>query len=173
MLTTIARLLLTATALAPIAAVYGYVFLMEQQYRSALIAVGLCVALVAACTWLLHHLQTKAETSEFHITSIEAADRENVAFLILYVFPLLTSDITELHWNLVVPILVVFGVVISTGFNYHFNPLLGIAGWHFYRVSTDEGVTFVLITKRRLRDINHSFRVAEVTEYIVIDVEDS
>ena len=66
--------------------------------------------------------------------------------------------------------LLIFTVVTSTGYSYHFNPLLGVMKWHFYKVGTPKGVTYVLITKKELRHASQLLTVAQLTEYIVIDL---
>jgi hypothetical protein len=43
-------------------------------------------------------------------------------------------------------------------------------GWHFYKVGTPEGVTYVLITRKQLRSATGTIEVGQLTEYIVIDV---
>ena len=42
--------------------------------------------------------------------------------------------------------------------------------WHFYKVGTPKGVTYVLITKKELRHASQLLTVAQLTEYIVIDL---
>lgn len=84
----------------------------------------------------------KFEPLSFKVTSVEAADRENFAFLLLYLMPLFTSPLDAVNWESALPVIIVFGAVVATGYNYHFNPLLGFLGWHFYKVGTPEGVTY-------------------------------
>lgn len=59
--------------------------------------------------------------------------------------PLFTSPLDAVNWEIALPVIIVFGAVVATGYNYHFNPLLGLLGRHFYKVGTPEGVTYVLI----------------------------
>jgi hypothetical protein len=106
----------------------------------------------------------------FATTTVEAADRENIAFLLLYLLPLFTTDFATLNWDVWIPAVLIFGAVVATGYSYHFNPLLGLMGWHFYKVGTREGVTYVLITKKQLRDAPGALEVGQLTEYIVMDV---
>jgi len=75
-----------------------------------------------------------------------------------------------LNWQVWVPAIITFAAVVATGYSYHFNPLLGLMGWHFYKVSTKEGVTYVLVTKRQLRNATETIEVGQLTEYIVLDV---
>ena len=110
------------------------------------------------------------ESFSFQVSSIEAADRENMAFLLLYLLPLFIASFDALNWVVWAPILVIFALITSTGYSYHFNPLLGIMKWHFYKVGTPEGVTYVLITKKELRRASDPLVVVQLTEYIVLDI---
>jgi hypothetical protein len=42
--------------------------------------------------------------------------------------------------------------------------------WHFYKVGTKEGISYVLITKKQLRNATATIEVGQLTEYIVIDL---
>ena len=108
----------------------------------------------------------------FEAVAVEAADRENIAFLLLYLLPLFTVEIATLNWQVWIPALLIFGTVVATGYTYHFNPLLGLLGWHFYKVNTKEGVTYVLITKKHLQTATEAVTVGQLTEYIVMDLEE-
>ncbi|MGO4843118.1 hypothetical protein AB4144_63685, partial [Rhizobiaceae sp. 2RAB30] len=62
----------------------------------------------------------------FKPISIEAADRENMGFLILYLLPLFTAQFNALNWDVWLPATLIFAAVVATGYSYHFNPLLGL-----------------------------------------------
>lgn len=172
MLNSLAKLMLTGTSLAPIALVYAWVLYSSGQTKFALGLVAVAIALVAVMVALLRYCRTHLERSKFKVTSIEAADREYITFILLYLSPLFTAQLGDLNWNILVPTMIVFVLVISTGYGYHFNPLLGLLGWHFYKVGTEEGVAYVLITKKELRTAKQCLTVGQLTEYIVIDLED-
>ncbi len=172
MLSRFAKLMLTGTSLAPIALVYAWVLCSDGKCKTALALVGLAIALVVVMIALLAYCRTHLERSKFKVTSIEAADREYITFILLYLSPLFTAQFGDLNWHILVPTMIVFVLVISTGYGYHFNPLLGILGWHFYKVGTEEGVTYVLITKKELRSAKQCLTVGQLTEYIVIDIEE-
>lgn len=173
MLSTFAKLMLTGTALAPVLLVYAWVLFTAHQPMTALLLISLAAVLVVTMIALLRYCRANLERSKFKVTSIEAADREYVTFILLYLSPLFTAEVNDVNWNVLVPSLVIFVLVISTGFGYHFNPLLGALGWHFYKVNTDEGVTYVLITKKELRTAKQCLTVGQLTEYIVIDLPES
>lgn len=171
MLSTLARLMLTATAIAPVSLTYAWVSFYQGHRVIALTALLVAAFLVCLCILLLRHVRTQIEALPFKAESIEPADAESLGFMLLYLLPLFTDDIAGLNWELWVPLIVVFGVMIGTGYSYHFNPLLGLLQWHFYKVTSVDGITFVLITKKHLRTASSVHRVGQLTEYILIDLE--
>jgi len=170
MLSSIARLVLTSTAISPVLVTYAWVAFKSEKNWVALILFLSCVALTWICLKLLAYAQRNLERSKFKVTSVEAADRENMGFLLLYLLPLFTSSFDSLNWDFWIPAVITFGAVVATGYSYHFNPLLGIMGWHFYKVGTAEGVTYILITKKQIRNASETVEIGQLTEYIVMDM---
>lgn len=172
MLGRVAKILLVTSAIAPIALVYAWVAFSEKYYYHATGLVSLCVVLVLICLYLLRYAIKNLERFSFTPASVEAADRENVAFMLLYLSPLFTSQFGSINLNLWIPTIGIFALMTATGYNYHFNPLLGLLGWHFYKVSSAEGVTYVLVTKKQLRKASQIRNVGQLTDYILLDLED-
>lgn len=171
MLNSVARILLTATAVAPVSLTYAWVAFYQGQHFVAVLSLGLATVLVASCVALLSYVRRNTEALPFSPRSIEPADAESFGFMLLYLLPLFTDKIEMLNWELWIPLTVVFAVIIGAGYGYHFNPLLSLLRWHFYKVTSDSGVTFVLITKKHLRTAAGVHRVGQLTEYILIDLD--
>ncbi len=170
MLNWFAKLQLTSTAIAPVLLTYAWVAYRTCAYRQALVLILTCTALVTVCLIMLSGCKKNLERVPFSMISAEAADRENIGFLLLYLLPLFTSSFSALNWQVWIPAIAIFAAVVGTGYGYHFNPLLGLMGWHFYKVGTKEGVTYVLITKKHLRNTTETIEVGQLTEYIVLDL---
>jgi hypothetical protein len=170
MLSRLARLLFTASSIAPVSFTYAWVAYMQSQPSVAIWAAALGIIAVDACVLLLAFAQRNIEAFEFAPQTIEAADTESLGFMLLYLLPLFTEQVGNLHWELWVPIIVVFAVIVGTGHGYHFNPLLGLAQWHFYKVTSSDGVTYVLITKKHLRTAAGHLKVGQLTDYMLLDL---
>lgn len=172
MFSTVARILLTSTAIAPVGFTYAWVGYMQGSTKPAIVIAIVSVLLVIVCLWLLGYARRKLERMQFAASKVETADRENMGFLLLYLLPLFTSDFKSLDWQLWVPTIFIFMIVTATSYSYHYNPLIGMLGWHFYKVESREGVTYVLITKKQLRKAIEKIEVGQLTEYILIDLEE-
>ena len=153
MLSGIAKVILTASAIAPVGFTYSFVAFTQGEPLIGSLALILSIAAVLICLIVVRYARDTIEATTFRPTSIEASDRETVGLMLLYLLPLFTDKVNTLNWALWVPTLLVFAMVTATGYSYHFNPLLGVLGWHFYKVSSEEGVTYVLSDCLRISDV--------------------
>ncbi len=172
MISKLAALALTITALVPVGVAYSLVAALGHDFRLAAVLLGVCIVLSIACWAIWCHALNKMEMMTTQITAAEIADHENVAFLVLYLLPLLTDYSEGLpSWRVWIPVATVVVLAIMTSYSYHFNPLLGVMGWHFYKVTTPEGITYVMISKRHLQSVREKLTVGQLTEYILVDLK--
>lgn len=170
MLNWLARVMLTISALAPVSLTYSWVAITQNEYRVAANAALVGALAIALCVLVLAVSKRRLEASTFRAATLEAADGENVGFLLLYLLPLFTDKIENLNWSLWLPVFLMIGVLVSRGYSYHFNPLLGLAGWHFYKVTSSDGMTYILLTRRHIANATAAFRVGQLTEYVLLDL---
>lgn len=177
-LTVFARLALTATAIAPVGFTYAAVAALNEHYGTMLVLLLASAVLVRICVWVLDSIKNrsgvhpKASAPEVHkITNVEPADRENTAIILLYLMPLFTADFNDLNWIVWVPTILVFALIAMTSHSYFFNPLLGLFGWHFYRVGTPENVTRLLISKQTINSGNRDVTGIQLSDYVILDTE--
>lgn len=170
MLSGFAKLSLTATSIAPVGFTYAFAAFLAGESGIGILISFVSFLLIIICISIFWYAIRHVEPFSFKIVSLEAADRENLSLLLIYLLPLFTTDFESLNWLVWVPSLVIIALVVGTGYSYHFNPILGVMGWHFYRASTPEGVTYVLLTKKQLRSAKTQFKVGQLTEYIVVEL---
>ncbi len=173
MLNGLARLALTATAIAPVGFTYAFVAAFNKAWSTmAWLLIG-SILLVAVCLFVLRKTRSsRAPAAEQHkITTVEPADRENMAIMLLYLLPLFTADFDKLNWIMWIPTIVIFAFIAITSHSYFFNPLLGAFGWHFYRVHTPQNVTNILITKRILLQGDQTIKGIELGDYVILETE--
>lgn len=164
-----ARFLFTSTAVAPVVLVYAYALAHAGKWHWALYLLVSAVALVLIAIAFLRLCLAKLAVTSLRLVSAETADQENVAFLLLYISPLFTQDVTTLNFSIAIPVAILFVLVVMAGNNYHFNPLLNIFGWHFYKVDTDDSVSRVLISRRSIRNVVDRVAVVQLTDYVLME----
>jgi hypothetical protein len=67
-------------------------------------------------------------------------------------------------------ILIVFFVIIINSNTYHFNPLLSLFGYKFYEISSDGNMSYILITKKTILNINDVKKVVHLSNYMVLAI---
>ena len=175
MLNFYAKIIWTSTTLVPVLIVYAVLAALEDDLTLSLIFATVTTVQVGCFIWIWRYQTRKFERFEFSVTKAKTADRESFGFVILYLLPLFRTSIDKIDWLAFSLVVVVFTLIISAGYHYHFNPILRLMRWHFYNVETPEGITYVLITKSELRSMNEhqgqsTFSVTQLTEYVIVDI---
>lgn len=170
MLNWFGRYVFAATAVAPIALAYSWAAFLQNRYWVAAILFVTAPFLVLLCQIQIMSALRSFQRLTISPKAAEATDRESVALIVLYLIPLFTYRFTDLQWNVIVPCMVLLAAIFSTGYNFYFSPLLGLLGWHSYKIADQAGITYVIITKRELRSALKQFEVVQMTEYLLLDV---
>lgn len=170
MLGSVAKVLLVSTAFAPVLLTLAFVRYVQGEIdaRTAMYA-GLAFALMVACVLVLLAAKKALQVIPFSVDSIRTADKEIVAFVLSYLLPLAKLAPTAVDWRVNFFVLGLLIVIVLTTHSYHFNPLLGLLGYHFYEVSTTDKVAFILITRKDMRNKAQITSVVQLTDYIVME----
>lgn len=165
----IGNFILTATALAPVALIYGMIALVEKQWVLAGVLLLVAPVMLGLFYALLSAARRRIEIDDYEFSTIEPADRETFGILAMYLLPLLKSTVTGLPVTFILPAVVLFFALALTGHNFHFNPLLSLAKWNVYRARTTGGVAYLLITKDNIKSLAKRVPAIQLTEYTLID----
>ncbi|UXS08690.1 hypothetical protein [Agrobacterium tumefaciens] len=166
------KTLLILTSLTPICLVYAWVAINEGY---AWVPFWLLIAsafLGVACWFVLTKLTNNLEKFELRFSSVEPVDQENISFLLLYLSPLFLDKVSSVNLNILVPTLGLYAFLLATSYTYHFNPLLSLMGWHFFKVGTPEGVSYVLLTRKKIKNVDSIKNVGQLTGYMLIDLSE-
>jgi hypothetical protein len=132
---------------------------------------GLVLALVLSTRCLLLLVKNQLEVLDVRLGSARTSDREVIAFLVAYVLPLALGGTSSQAFDpwAVGFVLLIFGLIVWGSHAYDFNPLLGLLGYHFFEVETEDGITYVLITKRSIVSVRQVTKVVQLAEYVLLD----
>lgn len=163
------KFLLVATAFAPVLLVYGGVLILEGEQSQAVWSFAACALLVGTCTALVQFSKTRLTRRNYTTKTVESADGEVSGFLLIYLLPLITRNIADYNWIAWGIVALIFCVVFARSFGFHFNPLLVLLGYHFYRVTEESGLPHVLVTRRRIFETGETLKVTRPSEYMLIE----
>jgi len=165
----LARFLLVSTALAPVLGAVA----VNQAARGEPWLQWLLVTLllVFLCWAMLRYAAKNAQTQIFYIKAFERSDKEVLAFLLAYLLPFISQDgvMTGGSWLVGAYVLGIIFLVIAHAGAFHFNPVMGLLGYHFYAVKNDDGVTQLLISKEELRKPGIELKTVYLARGIYLD----
>jgi hypothetical protein len=170
MLSKFAKLSLVATSLAPIFLTLWFVdFNKNWDWSDGLVYLIAAIFLSIICWVLLGLSKRRLEILPIDINSVRTADNEMIGFIIAYLLPLIKE--TPLHVNpyLFVFVMLLLFIVVLTSNSYHFNPLIGFFGYHFYEVGISGGISYVLISKKSIRNCKNIKKVVQISEYMILE----
>ena len=161
-----ARLLLTASSIAPVCITLIFIGLVKNVnwliYSSAII----CIVSFFSCVFFIRFAQINLVELNKNIDSISPANKEVTNYFLSYLFPLLGTDSIATDWRYAIFFYISLLFYISFSENYNFNPLLSLLGYKFYEAEDDTGVGFVLISKEVITDVRfRNFKVVKLTDY--------
>lgn len=171
MLSKFAKFLLIGTAMAPILggiAINSYH--ENHSWNPSVIWAGVALLLVLICHGVIKQASTRGQTRDLKIESIERADKEALVFLVTYSIPFLAKDNMGFSgdWGTGIYILMIlFGVIAHAG-AYHFNPILGLLGYHFYSITNHGDSNQLVITKSKLKSSHQTLTVVEIADGVFI-----
>ncbi|MEQ8484962.1 MAG: hypothetical protein RIB46_11415 [Pseudomonadales bacterium] len=171
MLNTFARFLLVSTSLSPLlgaVAVNQFARGEPAMRWGAWLAVALL--LVFLCWALLRYAAKNAQQHQFHIKEFERNDKEVLAFLVTYLLPFLSTEKMGFagDWLTGAYVLAIIFLVIAHAGAFHFNPVMGLLGYHFYAVKNGDGVSHLLISKDELKRLNRDVETVRLAHGIYL-----
>lgn len=173
MFSKLAKALLVSTSFAPVLLSYSFVlFLEEESFKIIIMPIAIAIFLVIVCIYFLERAKRDMQIICFPINSIKTADGEVLGFLAAYLLPFITLTSNQINTIILMYIFTLFFVIIWTTNSYHVNPIITLLGYHFYEVTTISNITFLLITKKDLVNTSNIKNVVQLTEYMVLDIEE-
>ncbi len=167
----LAKASLVTTSFAPVLITYAFVLWIDNEslFR-ILIILAISLLLVILCVSVLSIAKKQLQIIDFPVNSIKTADGEVLGYLVAYLIPFATLASDQINESVLLFIFGLFILVLWSTNSYHINPLLTLFNYHFYEVTTLNNITYLLITKRDLRNTSSVKRVVQLTEYMVFDI---
>lgn len=170
MLSRILRVVFALTAIAPLSISIAYVYGSRGgAYQLAIIALVFCFLLGAIALWLIKEAGRRLERLPISIVKAKSSDKEVMGFFLAYVLPLIFKGSPSLD---VGAMLLAGGLLLFVLWSTHalqINPVLGVFGYHFYEIETVEGISYLLVTRKRINRLRAIKEVVQLSEYGVLE----
>lgn len=173
MLSKVARFLLVGTSLAPVLGAFAVNAIVSGKNRLEIgVLIAMPLLLVIICVLILRYIRENGERLDLAFSSIKTKDENVLAFLVAYLLPLFTKGEVDKPGSILTGlyVLVVLFLAMSHSNAYHFNPILGLIGYHFYEAQSGEGISVLLITPKELLRSSETCKVVQISSYVFMQV---
>lgn len=169
----LAKLLLVATSFAPVLLTLWFIhFSKAWDIKAGIIYLIIAVLLTILCFLILRLASERLEKIPVKITAISTSDKEITGFILAYLLPLIKESGIAVDNKILIFVMILLFISIWTTNSYHFNPVLGFFGYHFYQVTVDGGITYILITRKNITNTKKVETVVQISEYMILDAGD-
>lgn len=176
MLNRFAKFLLVATSLSPIlGAVAVNQYSLGKPISSWLPWLVVALLLILICWGLLQYSTRNAQKQTVRIAQFESNDKEVLSFLLAYLLPFLSSKDMAFEGQWITGayvVAIIFLVIVHAGI-FHFNPVMGLLGYHFYSVKNGEGVSLLVISKAELHRPGKDVETVRLAHNIYLNTGDA
>jgi hypothetical protein len=174
MLNRLAKFLLVSTSLSPLlGAVAVNQFARGEPASRYGWWLGAAILLILLCWALLRYTSMNAQQHLYQIKEFERNDKEVLAFLVTYLLPFLSTEKMGFagDWLTGTYVLLIIFLVIAHAGAFHFNPVMGLLGYHFYAVKNAEGVSHLLISRAELHRPGQELQTVRLAPTIYLHKE--
>jgi len=158
---------------APLLFVFAFVWHREMKtWMVSIICIGIAILLTILMVVAFAYGKHNLPPITINVADVSPHDAWIVAYIISYLFPFASMALNE--YNLLILFAVSAAIVFVAPFvnSAMPNPFLALGGYHFYQITTENGVSgYVLISKRKIRNAKNVKRVNRVFEFLLEDVE--
>lgn len=169
-----AKILLASTSLCPVLFIVSVnQFERCKSVKSGVGWLAAAIILIILCGWLLRHFSKKAGKHLLHIHEFERKDHEMLAFLFIYILPFIRAGSSTFanEWITSVCLLIVLAFAIAHARAFHFNPVMGFLGYHFYAIKDSQGISNLLISKKDLQRPDQEIQTVQLTSNVYLQTE--
>jgi putative Mn2+ efflux pump MntP len=173
MLSSLAKFLLVSTSLAPVLGAVAVNQIARHEHWTRWAGwLGAALLLVLLCWAMLRYAAQNSQTHLFHVKEFERNDKEVLAFLLAYLLPFVSSENMAFTGEPLTGayILGVMLLVFAHAGAFHFNPVMGLFGYHFYAAKNGDGVSHLLISKGELRRVGREVRTVRLAHGVYLHV---
>jgi len=124
--------------------------------------------LVIFCMYISFLAQTKLTRNNIEIKSIKSADLNMATLICSYFLPCIEIYDKDIIFKIVWIIILILTIFIDKG-TYFYNPLMKSFGFKYYEVSTNSGITYLMISQKKLINKNDINAYSKLTDYVILN----
>lgn len=168
------KFLFNFSALSPLCFIFSFLWYFQKKTLTVPISCGILgIILIFIFLISFTYAKKQVEIITIRVVSVTPKDSWMIAYIITYALPfagLATDDFDIVILIIISAILILVLPFLNSVVP---NPLLFLQKYHFYEISTENGVSgYLLLSQRNLCNAKQVTMVNQLFDYICIDLEE-
>ncbi len=113
----------------------------------------------------------KVKQRSLQICSLKPADQPAIGFVVAYLLPVAFEKAVVVQWEVLLVVLVLLAWLVYISDTYLVNPLLRLFGYRFYEVTTEDQITYTLVSRHKIVNTDEPIDVREGSNFMVLKVK--
>ena len=154
---------------------YLMVAFVREPWKNGLHYLIIAFLLFILCWLLLSKYASKElEIEPLEIKEFDRRDMEMLTFLLIYLLPFIQSadPLFARGWLTNIYVISIITLVFVDVGAFQFNPMMRLIGYRFYIVKNQDGISYLLISKRVLKETGIEVPVVPISHDIYLYTED-
>ena len=164
------KLFLVLTSFAPLA---GVIAINHIGFKTWWVVVPLfiMISLIGICWKIVKYKSTTGETFRIYIKECERRDQGILAFMFIYILPLVRSSDSALlsNWTLTIIVFMIIALVIVDVGAYNINPIMRFCGYRVYEIKNRNGIKRLLITRRNSLEHEAEIQTRQISHDVYVE----
>ena len=129
------------------------------------------ISLTGICWKIVKYKSTTGETFRIYIKEHERRDQGILAFMFIYILPLVRSSDSALlsNWTLTIIVFMIIALVIVDVGAYNINPIMRFCGYRVYEIKNRNGIKRLLITRRNSLEHEAEIQTREISHDVHVE----
>ena len=153
--------------------VYAVLFTFDSDpaVKKALGCLALLGLLTSTCLVVLWFYSKKVKQRSIQICSLKPADQPAIGFVVAYLLPVAFETTFIVQWQVLAVVLLILAWLVYISDTYLVNPLLRLFGYRFYEVTTEDQITYMLVSHRKIVNTDDLIDVREGSNFMFLRVK--
>lgn len=172
MINTFQKWLWVGTSLSPILAAFGLTwYLKYHDIYTLIICFGIFFASFFYILFFISICRIRLSAVRVELKEIKPNDRIIIGYAVSYILPFASIAFEQYNTIIVLAVSFLIAIIMILSNNSIPNPLLFLAGYHYYEASAENGIScYTLISKKKLRNNKKIQKIARLNEYLLLDL---
>lgn len=158
------------SAASPLCVIFAIVWWIEySSWIVPIICIFFSIILILVFRFSFVYCKQNLPPISIRISELSPYDAWIVAYIVSYIVPFASvalNDLDPILSGMIAIAIIVIAPFVNSAIP---NPLLFMCGYHFFQIKSEHGSSYILISKRKIRNAKNVKHIQRIFEYLLME----